>query len=176
MAPFDGIEPGMRWEDEGGMWEVVTHGTVQHKPTEYDVVYCVPEGTCYLEDEIEGVAEWSKAEEVARWLAIMKPIDSRFPKSLTDRSFALRTHPLARELPSSPFWKRPDVAADLPAAIEAMQWLGTMSQTEAGAMKVMMSGAVARCRSSRTRYISSFRSVCSASRRATTRHSCRTWR
>ena len=142
MDPFDGIEPGVRWEDEGAVWEVATHGTVQHKPTEYDVVYYLPEGTCYLEDELEDVAEWSKAEEVAHWLAIMKPIDSRFPKSLTDRSFGLRTHPLARELPSSPFWKRPDVAADLPAAIEAMQWLGTMSETEAGAMKVMMSGAV----------------------------------
>ena len=142
MDPFDGIKPGMRWEDEGTVWEVVTYGTVQHKSTEYDVVYYLAEGTCYLEDELTDVAEWSKAEEVAHWLAIMKPIDSRFPKSLTDRSFGLRTHPLARELPSSPFWKRPDVAADLPAAIEAMQWLGTMSETEAGAMKVMMSGAV----------------------------------
>ena len=36
MDPFDGIEPGMRWEDEGGVWEVVTYGTVQHKSTESD--------------------------------------------------------------------------------------------------------------------------------------------
>ena len=65
------------------------------------MVYYLPEGTCYLEDEkIEDVAEWSKAEEVARWLAIMKPVDSRFPKSRTDRPFGLRTHPLAHELPS----------------------------------------------------------------------------
>ena len=107
---------------------MIAHGTVLHKPTEYGVVYYLSKGTCYLdEDEIEDVAEWSKAEEVTGWLATMKPTDSRFPKSLTDRPFGLRTHPLARELPSSPFWKRPDVAADLPAAIEAMQWLGTMS-------------------------------------------------
>ena len=33
------------------------------------------------------------------------------------------------------------MAADLPAAIEAIQWLGAMYQTEAGAMKVMMSEA-----------------------------------
>ena len=43
MDPFDGIEPGMRWEDEGGVWEVETHGTAQNKPTEYDVVYYLPE-------------------------------------------------------------------------------------------------------------------------------------
>ena len=78
----------------GSCGEVITHGTVLHKSTEYDVVYYLPEGTCYLEDEIEDVVvEWSKAEEVARWLAIMKPADSRFPKSLTDRSFGLRTRP-----------------------------------------------------------------------------------
>ena len=149
---------------------------VLHKSTEYDVVYYLPEDTCHLEDEIEDVAEWSKAEEVTRWLAIMKPIDSRFPKSLADRFFGLRTHPIVRELPPSPFWKRPDVAADLPAASEAMQWLGAMGQTEAGAIKVMMSARSSRCRSSRKRCTASFRSVCSASRRATTRGSCRTWR
>ena len=52
MDPFDGIGPGVRWEDEGTVWEVVTHGTVQHKCTVYDVVYYLPEDTCYLEDEI----------------------------------------------------------------------------------------------------------------------------
>ena len=85
------------------------------------MVYCVPEDTCYLEDEIEDVAEWSKAEEVARWLAITKPIDPPLPEVAHRSVVGLRTHPLARELPSSPFWKRPDVAADPPAAIEAMQ-------------------------------------------------------
>ena len=143
MGPFDGIETGVRWQGDGIVREVITHGTVLHKPTEYGVVYYLSKGTCYLdEDEIEDVAEWSKAEEVTGWLATMKPTDSRFPQSLTDRPFGLRTHPIVRELPPSPFWKRPDVAADLPAAMEAMQWLGTMCQTGAGAMKVMMSGAV----------------------------------
>ena len=99
-GPFGGIETGMRRQGDGIVREVITHGTVLHKPTEYGVVYYLPdEGTCYLEDEIGDVAEWSKAEEVARWLAITKPADSRFPKSPTDRPFGLRTHPIVRELP-----------------------------------------------------------------------------
>ena len=39
MGPFDGIEAGMRWHDDGAVWEVITHGTVLHKSTEYGVVY-----------------------------------------------------------------------------------------------------------------------------------------
>ena len=72
----------------------------------------------------------------------MKPIDSRFPKTLSDRSLGLRTHPISKELPTSPFWQRPDVAADLPSAVEAMKWLAMMNLPEPGAMKVMLSGAV----------------------------------
>ena len=76
-------------------------GPVQvHGVTEYDVVYYLPEDTCYLEDEIEDVAEWSKAEEVAGWLATMQPSDSRFPKSLTDRSLGLRSGSGRTWLPS----------------------------------------------------------------------------
>ena len=37
---------------------MITHGTFLQNPTKYDdVVNYLPEDTCYLEDEIEDVAE-----------------------------------------------------------------------------------------------------------------------
>jgi len=39
--------------------------------------------TDYLEDEVQDFAEWSTVEKVIGWLASMKPINSRFLKTLT---------------------------------------------------------------------------------------------
>jgi len=36
----------------------------------------------------------------------MKLIDSRFPKTLTDRSLGLRNHPMSKEVATSSFWQR----------------------------------------------------------------------